>query len=365
MGLWDSLKGETRRNFIARADDAKDALVYKWPDHNIRKGTELTVAADEVAIFFRDGTSRGVLPPGRHTLTTDEVPFLGMLIDYATGGNLYVSEIYFVTTREVPSVKFGGPIGDLMDPQTQLVVSTTVFGEFSVRITDPEKFVVGYVGLGKKTNDEILSWFKQLFLRTIKDAVAELIVKKNWALLQVTSGAFTEEICDESITRAKPAISKYGLDVVSLANFTVSIKDEDAQTLKKFAKDAAMSRMTGGYQNYAMGEAMMNGAQGGGGGGGGGGGNGAGMDMMGMMMAQQMMQNMQGQRGGQQNFQSPFGAPQGQPPMPNAQAPAAPAPADPMAEAKAKLAQLKELVADGLISQEEFEAKKKDVLSKI
>ncbi len=355
MGLWGSIKGEVRRNFIARADDAKEALVYKYPDHNIRKGTELTVGADEVAIFFRDGTPRGVLSPGRHTLTTEEVPFLGMLIDYATGGNLYVSEIYFVTTREVPDVKFGGPIGDLMDPQTQLVISTTVYGEFSVRITDPEKFVVGYVGLGRKSNDEILGWFKQIFLRTVKDAVAELIVKKNWALLQVTSGAFTEEIITEVLKRSVDAISKYGLEAVNLANFNVVIKDEDSQTLKKFAKDAAMSRMTGGFQNYAMGEAMMQG-----GGAPGGGGGASGMDMMGMMMAQQMMQNMQH---GQPAFQSPFGAPQGQPPMPNAQAPA-PA-ADPMAEAKAKLAQLKELVKDGLISEEEFEAKKRDILSKI
>lgn len=350
MGLWDALKGEVRRNFIARADDAKEAIVFKYPDHNIRKGTELTVGADEVAIFFRDGTARGVLSPGRHTLASENVPFLGMLIDAATGGNLYVSEIFFVTTRELPSVKFGGPIGDLMDPQTQLVVSTTVFGEFSVRVADPEKFVTGFVGLGKKSNDEILPWFKQLFLRTIKDTIAELIVKQNWALLQVTSGAFTEEICEEAVRRCGTSISKYGLEVVTLGNFHVSIKDEDAATLKKFAKDAAMSRMTGGYQNYAMGEAMMKG-------GGGGGGSGAGMDMMGMMMAQQMMQNMQGQQPA--NFQSPFGAPQGQPPAQSAAA------ADPMSDAKAKLAKLKELVTDGLISQEEFEAKKRDILSKI
>lgn len=350
MGLWDAIKGETRRIFIARPDQAKNDLVYKHPDQNIRKGTELTVEADEIALFFRDGTIKGTLGPGRHTLSSDNVPFLGMLIDYATGGNLFISEIYFVTTREVPHVKFGGPIGDLMDPQTQLVVSTTVFGEFSVKVAEAEKFLTGFVGLRKTSNDEILAWFKQLFLRTIKDAVAELIVKKNWALLQVTSGAFTEEICQEVVARATPAIAKYGLQVVELANFHVSIKEEDAQTLKKFAKDAAMSRMAGGYQQYAMGESMMKP------GGGGGGGSGAGMDMMGMMMAQQMMQNMQQGQAGKPNFQSPFGAP-------TSQQPPSPAPADPMEEAKAKLAKLKGLVDGGLITQEEFEAKKKEILA--
>lgn len=349
MGIWDALKGETRRIFIARPDHAKNDLVYKHPDSNIRKGTELTVEADELALFFRDGTIRGQLGPGRHTLSSDNTPFLGMLIDYATGGNLYISEIYFITTRELPNVKFGGPVGDLMDPQTQLVVSTTVFGEFSVRVSDPEKFVVGFVGMRKTSNDEILSWFKQLFLRTIKDSIAELIVKKNWALLQVTSGAFTEEICHEVIERAAPHIGKYGLEVVNLANFHFSIKEEDSQRLKTFAEKAAMSRMAGGFQNYAMGEAMMKGGQGGGGGS-------SGMDMMGMMMAQQMMQN---QMQGGANFQSPFGQPQATP----SQAPAAQAPADPVADAKAKLSKLKSLVDDGLITQEEFEAKKKEILS--
>jgi len=225
-----------------------------------------------------------------------------------------------------------------------------VYGEFSVKVSNPEQFVVGFVGLRKTTNDEILGWFKTIFLRTIKDAIAELIVKQKWPLLSVTSGAYTEEICEESVKRAEPSISKYGLSVVTLANFHASMSEEDATRLKTFANTAAMSKMAGGYQQYTMGEAMMHG------GGNGGGGGSSGMDMMGMMMAQQMMQNMA--KGGPVN--SPFG-------NNNAPAAAAPAPAaaDPMAEAKAKLAHLKELLKDELITQEEFEAKKKDILSKL
>ena len=351
MGLWGALTGEVKRIFVARPDFAKTALVYKHPDSNIRKGTELTVDADEIALFFRDGTIRGTLGPGRHTLTTDEVPFLGLLIDAATGGNLYISEIYFVTTREVPDVKFGGPIGDLQDPQTEQIVSLAIYGEFSVKITDPEKFVVGFVGMRKTGNDEILAWFKQIFLRTIKDAIAELIVKQKWPLLSVTSGAYTEEICEESIKRAEPSIGKYGISVVTLANFHASMSEEDQTRLKQFANTAAMSKMAGGYQNYAMGEGMMHG---------GGGGGGSGVDMMGMMMAQQMMQNQQ------RGIQSPWGnnAPPAAAP-PAAPAAATPEVADAKSAAKAKLAELKDLLKDELITQEEFDAKKKEILSRL
>ena len=207
---------------------------------------------------------------------------------------------------EVP----GGPIGDLQDPQSQLIVSTGVFGEFSVRVTDAQKFVVGLVGLRQSDNDEILAWFKQLFLRVIKEAVSELIVKKNWPLLQVTSGAYTEEILTDTLARAKPVIDSYGLTVVNLANFHVSVKDEDLDQLKRYARDTAMSKMAGGFQSYALGEAMMRG------GGTAGGGN-SGMDMVGMAMAQQMLKN-----------------------MPDTPAPASAAPADPADGAKARLAKL-------------------------
>jgi membrane protease subunit (stomatin/prohibitin family) len=338
MGLFN----EVHRIFIARPDFAKDALVYKHPDTNIRKGTELTVAADEAALFVRDGKVQGVLAPGRHTLSTDNIPFLGMLIDAATGGNLYISEIFFVTTREVPDVKFGGPVGDLQDPQTQLIVSAGVYGEFSVRITNPEQFVVGIAGLRQTTNQEVLAWFKQIFLRTVKGAVAELIVKKNWPLLQVTSGAYTEEISEDVIKRAATLVDKYGISIVNVANFTVSVRDEDLAQLKTYARDTAMSKMAGGYQNYAMGEGMMRGGPSGSGS--------SPMDMVGMAMAQQMLKNMQGS-------------------APSAPAPASPAPAaaaaDPMDVAKARLAKLKELLKDDLISQAEFDTKKKEILSSL
>ena len=115
MGIFDSLKSEAQRNFIARADDAKNQIVYKYPERNIRIMTQLTVQADEVALFVKDGVVAGKLGPGRHNLDTNNIPFLSSLLEKATGGNLFVAEVYFVTTREFPQVKFGGPIGDTRD----------------------------------------------------------------------------------------------------------------------------------------------------------------------------------------------------------------------------------------------------------
>ena len=93
---------EARREFIAAPDSSKGQIVYKWPDQNIRKFARAIVEPDAVAVFMNQGRVMGVLPPGQHTLDADELPFLGMFADWATGGNAFRAEIYFVGAREFP-----------------------------------------------------------------------------------------------------------------------------------------------------------------------------------------------------------------------------------------------------------------------
>ncbi|WP_164010437.1 SPFH domain-containing protein [Pyxidicoccus trucidator] len=347
MGIFDSIKGEAKRNFIARADTAKGDIIYKYPENNIRMLTQLTVDADEVALFVKDGKVEGKLGPGRHSLDTNNIPFLSRLIEGFTGGNLFISEVFFVSVREFAGVKFGGPIGDVRDPETGLGIGTMVYGDFSIRVTDPEKLVVGLVGMGRTGNDELLGWFKNQVLKVTRDRIAELLVKKRWPLLDVTSGAYTEEIETEVISGLKPHVDTYGMTVVRMGNFHVSIKPEDEATLKKLSKDVAYSRLAGGFQQYAQGQAMLGAAEGmakGGGEGGGGAGNAlGGMGMgMGFGMAQQFM-NQQGQ--------------QQRPPEPAPQA----APADTRSPAQ-RLKEIKELKDAGVLSDEEYNAKRAELM---
>jgi hypothetical protein len=126
MGLFGN---EVRREFIARPDAAKGQILYKWPDTNIRKLTQLTVEQDEQAVFFRDRQVQGTVNPGRSTLDSSEIPFLGKLVDAASGGNLFKTELYFVSTREFPDLPFVGSTDNVVDPDTGLAVGLRVFGE--------------------------------------------------------------------------------------------------------------------------------------------------------------------------------------------------------------------------------------------
>ncbi|MGH7881688.1 MAG: SPFH domain-containing protein [Candidatus Dormibacteraceae bacterium] len=122
MGIFKNLTGEVRREFIARPDSSKQQIVYKWPDTNIRRWTQLTVEQDELAVFFRDGKVVGTVDPGRVRLDSSEIPFLSLLVDAGSGGNLFKTELYFVSTHEFPTLPFGGMVDNVVDPETQLAI---------------------------------------------------------------------------------------------------------------------------------------------------------------------------------------------------------------------------------------------------
>jgi membrane protease subunit (stomatin/prohibitin family) len=332
MGIFRVLKGEAQRNFIARPDAAKAALLWKHPENNVRAYTQLTVAADEVALFVKDGIIQGKLGPGRHSLEAENIPFLSALLEQVTGGNLFVAQLFFVSMREVTGLKFGGPIGEMRDPETGLAVGAMVYGDFSLKVVEPEKLVTGMAGLGVPDNEGALAWFKNQVLKTLRDYIAELLIKKQWPLLHVTSGAYTVEIEQGTLAVLPPHTEPYGIQVVRFGNFTVSMKPEDEAALKKLSKDAAYIQMAGGFQQYAQGQAMLNASEGMAKGGGGAASEGMGL-AMGMGMAQMFVQ-------------------QNRPPEAKGE----------QRSVAERLKDLAELRAAGILTEEEFSAKKAELM---
>ena len=265
MGIMDFVKKGIRELAIARPDEAKGDLVWKWPDKTIPKKAQLTVEADEVALFFRDGALVGQLATGRHTLDTGNIAFLNRLVDWGTDGNLWVAEVFFVTIREIVGLKFGGKIGKMRDPQSGLAIELMVNGTFSLKVTDPPKLVIGLVGLGKADHEQFFGWFKDNVLKTIRDDVAELCVKKKWPLLDVTSGAYSEEIEVEVMSGVRQHVEPYGIEVMRLGNFNLAMKEDDEQRLNKLYENTAYVNAAGGLQGYqqmAAASAMMNAGEG-------------------------------------------------------------------------------------------------------
>lgn len=323
MGVMDFVKNGVQEMMIARPDQLKHLIVYKHPNQNVPMYTQLTVDSDECAVFFKDGRVVGVLPPGRHTLHTQNIPFLNSIVQGFTGGNVFISEIFFVKTAPVRGVPFGGPIGDLIDPLTGEQVCPRIFGEFSLVVTEPVRFIIGYAGQGSTgDNDYVLGWIKGLFLQGVKTTLGELCEIEQKSVLQCVS--LTQKLAAAFVAKA-PDLNDIGIRILQMGRFELNFNEEDrgrlvaanaeiakanrgvkvaqaAAAAKQFELDQKFSQdsryvkdLAGNYQNYAAGQAMMGAGQGMAAHGVGDGGMaGAGMQMaIGMNMAQGMAGGMQ------------------------------------------------------------------------
>jgi membrane protease subunit (stomatin/prohibitin family) len=297
MGVFDFVKQGVQEMMIARPDHLKALLVYKHPDQNVPMYSQLTVDSDECAVFFKDGRVVGVLPAGRHTLHSQNIPFLNNLITSYTGGNVLIAEIFFVKTSPNYGVAFGGPIGDMLDPLTGEQVTPRIFGEFSVVIIDPVRFIVGYHGQAAGgDNDQTLNWVKGLFLNGVRTTLGELCEVEGKSVLQ--SMSLRQKLAQKFVASC-PDLADIGIKILQMGDYQINFSDEDKQRLQeanaeiaraqravkvaqigvagaaaaaqakqfdldqKYQQDSRyVQNLAGNYQNYAGGQAMIGAGQG-------------------------------------------------------------------------------------------------------
>lgn len=244
------------RLFIARPDRAKGDLIFKWPDKNLRKWSQVTVEADELVVFFRDGIAQYVLPPGRWTLDSYELPILSGFLDARTGGKLFLTELYFVTIREVPNLAFSGLIDNVVDPQSNIAVSLRAGGSYSLKVTDPKVLITRLAGTGAADSmTATTSWVSGILMKVLRTEVVEEILAERWPMLGIVQ--HSDEIEAQVLQRVAPHLQPYGLSIVRFGDFLVELPPPDVETLKSFSKDIQYSRLAGGYGQYSVGKAMQ------------------------------------------------------------------------------------------------------------
>src|SRR5215510_5941849 len=252
---------EARREFIAAPDEAKSQIVYKWPDHNIRKFARCIVEPDAVAVFMSQGQLMGVLGPGQHRLEASELPFLGMFVDWGSNSNAFKAELYFVGAREYPRCRFGGRLDEVQDPQTGLIVTLRAFGEYALHVTDPARLILNLVGTVDVTNNEaITDWVTQQLLKCTRSGVTSQLMSGAWQILGLSM--HRADIEQGTLEESNNELANYGIAITRLGNLDINLDEDDNARLKKLAGDTAYSRLAGGYLQAAQAEMMQGAGQG-------------------------------------------------------------------------------------------------------
>ncbi len=162
---------------------AEDELAYREPQEgggDFRMGSQVIVNERQIAVFVRSGEVLDKLGPGRHTLSTANLPILSGLIGLATSGRTpFTADLYFVNTKDMPQVPWGtNPPIVLETPGRGVgVVLLITHGVIDIGVDDALRFVKQY-GVGRPS----------LRLRDIKDRIQSMLLGEISELL-LKSGA--------------------------------------------------------------------------------------------------------------------------------------------------------------------------------
>ena len=137
-------------DLIEFPDESSQEMVHRVPEYGsgeFRLGSQLVVRESQAAIFFRDGKALDVFGPGRHTLSTNNIPIISSLFGIPFGGRSpFRAEVYFVSLREFIDQKWGTPQPILFRDSDLGMVRLRAFGTYSMQIADPQLFVNKIVG---------------------------------------------------------------------------------------------------------------------------------------------------------------------------------------------------------------------------
>jgi len=273
---------------IEWTDDSRDTLSWRYPDEDkaIKNGAQLIVRESQVAQFVYLGEFGDTFTPGKHTLTTDNIPILTKLKSWKYGfESPFKADVYYVITRLFTGNKWGTANPVMLRDSDFGVVRLRAFGTYDFKIVEPRIFLREVAGSDHNFRlDEFADTMRSRIVSIFSDAIASAKVP----VLDVAS-RYTE-LGEALLPMINPAVSsKYGLEITSFIVENVSVPPEVEQAIDKRSSMTAIGNLND-YVKYQMGQGMAAG-------GGAGGAAGTAAELaVGFGIAQQMMQ--QGFAGG-------------------------------------------------------------------
>jgi membrane protease subunit (stomatin/prohibitin family) len=253
MGFMDKLRGELI-DIVEWVDDSRHTLVWRFPRyHNqIKYGAQLIVRPGQSAIFVREGRIADVFGPGQYRLETKNLPILSTLEGWKYGfDSPFKAEVYFVSTRQIPDLKWGTPNPVMMRDADFGPIRLRAFGTYTLKASEPRALLQELVGADSSFEADEIS---ELLRSIINHSFAELVASAEIAALDLAENY--RELSEQLRLRVVEKIDdEYGLDLPQLYIVNISLPPEvekalDARTGMALVGDLAQ------YQQYQLGAAI-------------------------------------------------------------------------------------------------------------
>jgi membrane protease subunit (stomatin/prohibitin family) len=346
MALMDFLKKQFI-DILEWTEDSDGTLAWRYPmaDNEIQYGASLTVRESQMALFVNEGQVADVFGPGMYKLSTQTLPILTYLKNWdKLFESPFKSDVYFFSTRQQLDQRWGTTQAVTIRDKDFGAVRLRAFGNYAFRIVDPKRFHTEVSGTRERyTVDEVSGQLRGLMLQHISDAVAQSGTP--FLDLAANQVEFARQLQDA----VRPDFDKLGLALEQVTVQNVSLPEELQKILDQKIGMGMVGNDMGKFMQYQTAQSLPKFAEGAAGGGGIAGdamGLGAGV-ALGQVMAQQLQQGL---------GSGPAAA--------AAAAAAAPVPLRPD-EVMATIEKLADLKAKGILTEDEFAAKKAELLKKL
>jgi membrane protease subunit (stomatin/prohibitin family) len=250
-------------------------IAFRFQNLNLKFGNQVIVKENQTAVFFRDGKAYDVFGPGRHTITSANIPLLtGALQKLGIIGDIFQCEVVFVSNSQFRG-NFGGtgysaPSGDI-----KYQAEVGFFGYLLYKVEDSKLFVVEFFGnKGASTSTDVENYIRGFINERIINEFGNYEISALVKNVDVTTDKVALKISDEG--------ARVGLKIIDCVFEGVKIPEE----ARRFASGVGAQAMTMQYMKETAAE--LKGSEGGGAAAAG---MGAGIGLtMPFMMAQQMQQ---------------------------------------------------------------------------
>jgi len=349
MALMDFIKKQFI-DIIQWTETGDGTLAWRFPmaDMEIQNGGSLTVRESQMAVFVNEGQVADVFGPGTYKLTTQTLPVLTYLKNWdKLFESPFKSDVYFFSTRQQIDQKWGTPQPITVRDADFGAVRLRAFGNFAFRIGDPKLFHTEISGTRETyTVQDLDGQLRGLVLQNISNAIAASGIP--FLDLAANQLKFAEALS----AQLGPEFAKIGLKLEAMTVQNVSLPEELQKILDQKIGMGMVGNDMGKFMQYQTAQAIPKFAEGAGGGGGGIAGDAMGLGAgvaLGQVLAQNLAAGLQGNTAG----------------AAAAAAQAAQAAGVRPDDVMATLEKLGDLKSKGILTQEEFDAKKAELLKKL
>ncbi len=350
MALMDFIKKQFI-DILEWTESGDGTLAWRYPmaGNEIQYGGSLTVRESQVAVFVNEGQVADVFGPGMHKLTTQTLPVLTYLKNWdKLFQSPFKSDVYFFSTRQQLDRRWGTTQPVTIRDKDFGAVRLRAFGNYAYAIADARLFHTAISGTRDRyTVDDLDGQLRGLMLQHISDAVAQSGVP--FLDLAANQVEFAKQLQEATATE----FVKLGLVLASVTVQNVSLPEELQKVMDQKIGMGMVGGDMGKFMQYQTAQAIPKFAEGAAGGGGGGGGSVVGDAMglgagvaLGQVMAQQLSHGL---HGGGAAAAAAAAAPVGLKPE----------------EVMATIEKLADLKSKGILTDEEFTAKKSELLKKL